>query len=290
MYYCTLDEAKHAMAANNSTQDSALLEKIRQVSRRVDLILAGRTPRPYFGPYIEQRKFGLDGTRVRSADGTFKLTRQGHTHSLLAFTAVTADGSDVTSVTEGYPQDISPITRLRLTNDCNWYDYISSSSPAYVAVTGSWGYHGDWSNAWLAYATLGANITASATALTIKEELSAADPWGITPLISPGALLRLGTEYLIATATTAQDAPALDQVTVRRAQLGSTAAAHNEDDVIYAFQVEEPVRREVARQAGLLESQRGNYQRANVGGVGIIEYPTDLLEALARVLEEYSYV
>lgn len=286
MYYCTLDEAKHAMAANNSTQDNPLLEKIRQASRRVDLLMGARSQRPYFGPTIEQRKFLLDGTRVRTADATFKLTRQGLTHPLLAFTAITADGSDVTTVVEGYPQDITPITRLRLTNDCNWYGYISSSSPAYVAVTGTWGYHTDWTNAWLAEESLAAAIlNATATSLTVAD-VDGANTYGITPRISPGALLKIDSEYLLVTATDT----ATNVVTVTRGVQGSTAAAHVISSTVSVFQVEEPIRRVVARQAGLLESQRGSYQRANVGGVGIIEYPTDLLDELARVLGEYSYV
>lgn len=288
MYYCTLDEAKHTMRASNTTEDNPLLEKIRQVSRRADRILTGRSTRPVFGPYIEQRQFRIDGRRVRSSDHTFLLRREGVVHPLLSFSAVTADGSTVTSVVEGYPQDISPIRRLRLTNDYNWYSYLTSATtPGYVAVTGIWGYHSDWANAWLSEDTIqdAGGINASVTTVTVADA-GGANTYGLTPRFSPGALLRAESEYLLVTAVDTGS----NELTVTRGVQGSTAAVHAQGVALEVFQVEEPIKRVVARQAGLLESQRGTYQRANVGGVGIIEYPTDLLDEMTRVLGEYAYV
>lgn len=285
MFYCTLADVKAELKADKSTEDDALMRHVRQVSRRVDRIMGGRPQRPAFGPYVEELDFLIDGYHVNTRRNTFKLP-----HPLLELTTATAGDTTVTSVIGGYPSGASPIRLLRISSSgLAWYDYITTyDDPTYLTINGIWGYHGDWSNAWLEVDALAAELGTSATTMTV-DDVDGDDAYGFPNRISRGTLVKFGDgdEYAEVTGT---DASA-DTATLKRAVNGTSApsAAYAADTAVYVFQVEEPVRRVVARQAALLYARRGAYQQKEFNGIGVVSYPNDLLGELKNTLSEYMY-
>lgn len=284
--YCSLTDAKDENKATGTTDDNYLLRAIRTVSRRIDREFAAK--RPVFAPVIETRKIRSDSTRVNSWDNTLRLDGP-----LLAVTTVSIGTTALTVGTnvEGYPDvNMPPFSHLRITkcDTYHWYynDCDDCRAPLFATITGTWGFHSDYTNAWQKVDDLAADITSSATSLTVAD-IDGADVYGITPRIAAGSLLKLDTEFIEVTATNIST----NVATVRRGVNGSTAAAHTTGADVYVWQVEDPIRRVTARQAGLLYARRGAFTTVEITGLGSeVRYPADLLPELRAVLQDYSYV
>lgn len=284
MFYCTLNEARAEINATVLTiTDDEVMARVRAVSRRIDRIMGGRSTRPYFGPYIETRTIPIDWTSINSRRNTLIIR---DAPPLLALTGATADGTDVISTAEGYPHGAKWFTQVRITSNGDpWYCYISSCDYPDATITGVWGYHSDYANAWrLSGQTLAADIAIGATTFTVAD-IDAEDSYGFAPVFSRGQLLRFGTgtDYAILTKTNEPN----NTGTMVRAVLGGTAAAQTTGTAIYVWDTEEPIRRITARQAGLLLTRRGAYENLNLADTGTIQYPPDLLRELADVLQDY---
>lgn len=285
MYYCTLEEAKTELSSYGNTPQNTVraddvMRAIRTVTRRINQIMVGRSEDHVFLPQIKTRKVPLSGSYLNSSLNTLRLD-----WPLLSPTTVLADGSAVTSVVSGYPQGETPYRQLRISSSGSWwYSYISTScgDPAYADITGVWGWHSDYANAWEdSGATLTANVDASATEITTSG-IDSDDLYGDPYRLSRGALIKIDDEFMLVIGTSKDSAKA----TLKRGVLGSTAAAHSSGDAIYVWQVEEPIRSATARQAGLMLARRGAYQTEQVDGI-TLGYPPDLLLELARVLTDY---
>lgn len=281
--YATVADCRVAMKADNTLADSELLRLLRVVSRRVDMEFQQQTP--LFVPYIETRKVMPSSRNVSARYNTLKLPG-----ILLSLTSVTAGSTSLTAGTEvvGFPDSsVPPWNKLRRASTTyDWWYYTPSDGSLYfVAVTGIWGLHYDYANAWLAVDTLAANINSSVTSLTVAD-VDGVDSLGYTSRISPGALLKIGSEYMEVTAINT----GTNVVTVRRAVNGSTAAAHVATDAVYRWQVDDALRWEVARQVGLMYSRRGAYTTVEIAATGTeVRYPHDLLMELRATLQGYAY-
>lgn len=284
MYYCTLNDVRNEMNATKATiKDDEVMRAIAQVSRRIDFEMSSRSNRPYFAPYIETRTIPINANSVNSRRNTLRL---GLGTPLLALTAVTADGTTVTSSAEGYPHGAWWYRQLRINSGgYAWYGYINSCDYPDATVSGVWGYHSDYANAWANSGyTLSANIAADATTFTVSN-IDGADPYGIEPVFSRGQLVRFGTgsDYGILTGTNENT----NIATMVRGVLGSTGAAQTSGAAIYLWQTEEPIRRVTARQAAFLLTRRGAYESATFDSLGTTQFPPDLLRELADVVRGY---
>jgi hypothetical protein len=280
--YCTLDDAKRELKAETALDDAKLRRFIQQVSARIDSTMNLPKKRPYFAPYIEQRTFPLTTDRISTAFNTFLLRMP-----ILDVTAVVKQTTALTSATELYTLDNEVATMLWLSNSAyDWYP-TQSTLKQQLYVTGIWGYHDDYDNAWESVDTVQdvGGINASVTSITVADA-DGADLDGFTPRFSPGHMLQIGTEWLDVTAVNTTT----NVLTVRRGVNGSTAAAHTNGAAIATFRVDERIRRVTARQAALLYTRMGAFQVETLDGVGIITYPQDLLTELLNVLTEFSYV
>lgn len=282
-WYCTLADAKDDLKAGvNTVEDAKLFQLIRQVSQRVDRMYQAR--RPLFLPYLESRLIRADGHHINSTDGTFQL--DGH---LLALTSVLLGTTNqiIGTNVEVWPSIPSPYQYLRLlSNSGSWYDQCLNGSltPLFVTINGIWGYHGDYANAWLLTTTLTADPT-SGTTLTVTD-IDGTDGYGRSPWISPGALLKVEDEFMLVTAVDT----GTNVATVKRGMNGTTGVAHAIGTGVYVWQVEDPVRRVVARQSGFLYARRGAYESSAITDVGVINYPSDLLAELRGVIQGYVYL
>ena len=280
--YATLADAKVETKATSTLDDNVLLSYIRTVSNRIDRLLYSN--RAFFAPVIETRQFMLTSDNVWSAVNAFRFS-----DNLLAATGVTVNGTDYVGSTEGYPIYPTPFNALRLTTTVSWYNIGCVSnwrSPVYVTIAGVWGYHSDYNNAWLDVDTITTvgGINASVTTFTVTD-VDGLNAYGLTPRLSAGALIRVDSEFMEVTATNITT----NTVTVRRGVNGSTAAIHAESATVAMFQVEDNIRRVVARQAAFLYARRGSYENASVTDMAVVSFPSDLLGELIGVMNSYAY-
>ena len=294
--YSTIDYTKSVMAAvsagatQTNLDNSRLRNNLRIVSRRLDSKLGAKSA--LFVPTIEARDYLVTADRVNSVLNTFDLWHP-YGGYLLSITSVTIGSTTLTVGTDvvAYPStSVPPFKYLRLRNGQTWYDYCSTNAydPLTLTVTGIWGVHRDYANAWAKVddITNAAGITASQTTFT-GADVDGADQYGITPRISAGNLVRVGTEYMDVTATDI----ATNTATVIRGVNGSTAAAHGLNDDVDVWQVEDPIRHIVARQTGLMYQRAGAYVTVEIQNLGgEIRFPADLLGEVYGVLQDMQFV
>lgn len=285
MTYCSLADAKLEIKAKDTVDDDHVKRYIKQASARIDAIMAPRIRRPIFEPYIEQRTFLLTPRVIDSISNSFTFRQP-----LLSIDSVLVGAQDVTSSVEAWPRGRMPIRAIRFTNQAHyWYEFCTSLEPVYVNITGSWGIHADYANAWPNYDTVQANPIAPGDVSFAVADADGDDPYGIAPRFSTGQLLRIGAGAEIM--RVAGTNTTTNIVTVARAQNGSPlpAVSYAAGSAVAVYQPEEQVRRVVARQAALLYARRGAFQVESLDGVGVITYPQDLLVELQQVLTEYQY-
>lgn len=282
--YATLEEAKIELKANLTTTGDTikLMNVLRAASSRIDLLMHSR--RPFFMPWIEQREFVVSPGAINSYENLFYFNG-----NLLALDAA-SHGS--TTLVIGTDADIwtplaSPAHALRLlTAGSNWYTYCTDTlQPSRLLITGTWGFHRDYANAWLAVDTLQAAIvTAGATTLTVAD-VDGLDPYNRTPRIGTGNLLRIDTEFMevvkVDTLT--------NIVTVRRAANGSTATAHNNGTGVDVWQVEEEIKYVTARFAAFLYARQGAFESVAINDLGATQFPSDLLGVVKGVVADFAY-
>lgn len=282
--YASLAEAKAELGAQvkYAGDDRRLYAYTRMVSRRIDLLMTGRSTWYYFAPTLASRQLLIDGSRVNSRNNTFLLDSP-----LLAYSALTAGGTAVYANSEGFPQGATPYTLLRMTaSGSAWYTYLCSTdgNPAYAVITGIWGYHSDYANAWLQVDTLAAQLTSGVDYMTVGN-VDGDDDYRLAPRFSAGNLLKIEDEYLLVTDTD----PATNKVYLKRPANGTTEATHAISTPIYRWETEEPIRRVAARQAAMLYARIGAFQSKSFDGVSEMTYPQDLLKELGATLQEYMY-
>lgn len=282
--YASLSEAKAELGAKATYagDDRRLYAYTRMVSRRIDQIMTGRSTRPYFGPYLEARQLLIDGSRVDNYHSTFLLDKP-----LLEYSALTAGGTSVFATSEGFPQGATPYNLLRMTaSGSPWYTYFCTSdgNPAYAVITGVWGYHSDYANAWLAVDTLSAQLTSGTDVMTVAN-VDGLDDYRLEPRFSAGMLLKIDSEYLLVTDVDVSQ----NKVYLKRPANGTTEATHSSGATVYRWETEEPIRRVAARQAAMLYARIGAFQSKSFDGVSEMTYPQDLLKELAVTLQEYMY-
>jgi hypothetical protein len=149
------------------------------------------------------------------------------TDDLLALTSVTnGDGSPIA------PEDMQVLagSRLALLNGAA-FNYDTTPVNA-IDVTGIWGWHDDWAQAWIASCDTVQNnpLSSSATTLTVADS-AGADANGQTPRFQVGQLLRIEAEYVRVTAVNT----ATHVLTIQRGANGTTAASHTQNTAIAVY-------------------------------------------------------
>lgn len=176
------------------------------------------------------------------------------------------DGVGLSLASVGRLPAAGPAGVLRLARGQTWPGDWRASG---VIVTGVWGWHPAWEQAWRASQdSTQAALTADAPALAVADA-GGADAAGETPRFQAGQLLRIEDEYLRVRAV---DAVA-GQLTVARGAQGTAAAAHPQGAAILIYQPPAEAAALALRWAAWL------YQEPDVAAVP----PGDLLAALASL-------
>jgi hypothetical protein len=275
--YCTVAQAKVELKADSTIQDAQVRGYIRTVSERIDSEM-GNPRRPFFAPYSEQRRFPISGDQIDSYNNTFLLRKP-----ILSVSAVLKDTTTLTSQASLFYWSNEVANMLQLTQGYTWYP--EEDPPNELYVTGVWGWHADYTNAWEAVDTLQANINASVTSLTVADA-DGADLDGFIPRFSPGNLIQIDSEWMDVNAVNTTT----NTLTVRRGVNGSTAAAHTSGKAVSTYHVDDRIQRITARQGALMIARQGAFQVETLDGVGVITYPQDLLPELRATLTRFAYV
>jgi len=152
------------------------------------------------------------------------------------------------------------------------------------AVTGTWGYHEDWSNAWQSSGDAIADATGiNATVTTVNvADGDGADIYGVTPRFKAGQTLKIGDEFMYLTAIST------NALTVVRGINGSTAAVHATAAAISVYRPMKDIEDATLAMAKWLWSRRESkaFARIIVPAPGVVDLPPgiplEMLMAIAR--------
>jgi hypothetical protein len=189
-----------------------------------------------------------------------------------------------------YPRGASPAYALQgLQSQSVWtpanyggYTFAWASLVSAIAVTGVWGYGGQWR---ASGDTVESNpLTNAATTFTVNDADGAGYD-GTTPRFSPGMVLQVESEWMDLTAVDITT----NTLTVVRGARGSTAAQHAQNTPISVWYPDANIQRAVTRQVAYLYHRRGVYQSYQVDTVGgfISQFPQDLSEETRGALHDY---
>jgi hypothetical protein len=281
--YCTLHEARRETRATNASagDDALLLTLIAQNSSRFAR-LAGLD----FEPRRETRVYAATPERVETTRRLFWLDRP-----LLDLVSVTRDDAALalgTGVAGWRESDDVPYAALRLVPQGETWYTADPDAPDTVRVTGVWGWRERYAErGWLATGDIVANVgglDAATTTLTVTDA-DGADAHGFIPRFSPGQLLRVGAEFLRVAAVNT----VTNTLTVLRGQRGTTASAHAQNALIEAWQVEDDVRRALARWTAHSYATRGVFETARISGLATVTTPPDMPAEVRAVAQSYAY-
>lgn len=280
--YCNFDEAARELKAvvtdDTETDAQVLKERIRFVSRRIDLEMSPEGD-PYFVPTIKTRTMPLTQSRVKDGGLSYQTT----------FPLLEATATSLKYRTQSTPYtDYVEVEGNRLYwsgRGAGWQElYNRHRTASYVVVSGVWGYHHDYANAWADGDITTEAINDNQTDIPV-EDIAILDPYMVGLRYSYGTLIRIEDEMMLVLGLDAST----NTLTVARGVNGSTAVAHLTDLPVEVFQVEDPIRRVTARQAALLYARRGAFESQTIDGFGVTTYPQDLLMELRTTLGRYQF-
>lgn len=257
-------------SAANTTDDAKMYEAIQQASARLD----AETGHVGFWPQIATRYMDATGNHVNDNGRVLHLP---HGWALLSITSLSDGGGTARVEGTDYnadPRGRTPVLKLRtLSTSALLWNYYSSDAQDAISITGNWGWHSDYTNAWVSTGDTVRNdpLSDSATSLTVSDA-SAADAYGRRPRFSPGQLLKVESEYLAVRAVDTNT----NTVTVLRGVQGSTAASHAQDTAISVYEVEPVIHRLCTRLAAFLYARRGAFEASKFDGVATVNWPDDM--------------
>lgn len=280
--YCTLAAVKTEIdvtGTSKTLEDAQLFTFILVVSKRIDALLQPNkklAQRPFFAPYIESRPLQIRAHKVNTPNMTIDLDMY-----LLALTTVLAGAQDVSSKIIAYIAGFPPFEKLQINTDTceDWYTLETSPTirrawPEPLTITGTWGWHDDWDNAFVATSIM---VTAGIDNAVTEFVVTAAE--GV--LFSPGNMILLDSEYMEVTGVST------DTLTVIRGVNGSTAAAHLVNAPVSILSIPEDIQRVTARQAAGLKARIGSFSVVQITQLGLVQYPQDLLLELENTIAGY---
>jgi len=236
--YATLDQyhaekaVQTALASLTSAQRMKILEALEEASRRIDTFCSR-----HFYPLIVARPYDYQNAReIRFSP-----------YDLLEATTVTTGGGDTEIESTDYDlltggsYGLYPKTRLLMHSDASASLDIGDRYEQANNVTGIWGYNENWDAAWLSSLDTVQDdpLTAAATTLTVSDA-DGLDAKGISPRFQVGQMLSIEDEYLYVAGVTAGTT---NELTVVRAENGSTAAAHVQDTAITVYQPQADIKK-----------------------------------------------
>lgn len=266
--YVTLDQVKEHIKITSSTDDEKLLDYIEWSSRLIETWKGRRydprvQKRVYDTPQANSSVFGVFDPALSEIQSKRVLRLDD---DLLELTELlNGDNVEITDyVLE--PANEYPKNRIRLRSSEVFVNSDDGPEQA-ISVTGVWGYHDRWNEAWTILDVLDAQLSASADEIIVSGA-------------EIGQLLRLDTEYVLVLdigATTA---------TVERGFNGSTATIHVSGTKVELYQPMSTIVQCCYRLVKWRYTQKDvdNFDRTFVMGAGVMTTPTSLPSDVVRIL------
>src|SRR3990172_410093 len=273
--YITYEELKEYLTSKpgETIKDDQLLQRfVSKCSRLFDEYTERR-----FYPRIETRYFdhpsdGLveaawptDSNLISAQVARVRNDELWLDDDLLSATTLTTNNGSVTITSSDYlllngdRYAPTPYNRVRLQPNGVTTHFQNTNTPYKAnALTGTWGFHTDYANAWEdSQDTVENNpLAIGDTSITVNDA-DGADKYALTPRFRIGQILRIGSEYLHVTGRNID----ANTLTVVRGVNGSTAAAHTQNTSIEIY-------RPMPALVGIMEMMATHFyrRRHSVGG------------------------
>lgn len=275
--YATLAEFKNYIVARSTTAehvsttdtvDDTVIEQLLKVASRY---LDSKTQRRFI-PHIETHYYD-----VPDSDSLDPRLLELDDDLLEVISVTNGDGTTIASTEYSLkPKNKTPYYGIRL-NDSSVYSWVSDDADTHdvIAVTGVWGYHNDYVNAWLLGSTLNEELDASETGI----DVTSGTPFAI------GDFIRFENElgYLSAVAT--------NTLTGTRGANGSTAATHTTAKSVYIWQPMEEVKTaclEIANNAYHRRFGQSLRSEETITAAGIVLSPREIPHMAKEFIKTYQ--
>jgi hypothetical protein len=282
--YCSFEDLKgYRGIKTTETDDDDLLKGFCTSASRVwQQLCRGRLFYPQSATYYFDHPFE-DVTRLRVREKDLLEVTTFTTNN----TSTSVSASDYFLMCGG-AYHLTPYDRIVMKSDGSQPNLLYSGTPQKAnAITGIWGYHENWANAWVDSGDTvqdGGGINSTVTTITVSDA-DGADIYAIKPRFKEQQLLKIGSEYAYVTAKNILN----NQLTVRRGVNGTTAASHDNATAIYVYAPMEDVFHQVRRLAKWFYEQKDNtsdIDRPIVTDAGVTLLPSalpkDVVEASIR--------
>ena len=276
--YGLMADLKLLISDYSGTDDDATMRSICEAASRY---LDAKTHR-WFYPLITTRYYD------HPADATRLLVDK----DLLEVSEFTTQNTEVEVTADQYflmcanSYNLTPYDRIVLKTDGSRTRLLFTGTMQKAdAVTGTWGYHEDWSNAWQSSNDSiqdASGINATVAAITVTDA-DGADIYGVTPRFKIGQTLKIEDEFLYLTAIST------NALTVIRGVNGSTAATHATATAIYVYRPMKDIEDAALAMAKWLWARRESqgFERIIVPAPGVIDLPAGLPVEMMMAIARY---
>uniref|UniRef100_A0A6M3J628 Uncharacterized protein n=1 Tax=viral metagenome TaxID=1070528 RepID=A0A6M3J628_9ZZZZ len=279
--YVLFEDLKRYLGIDSTeTDDDTLLSLLCEAASR---IWDGWTARRFY-PRSETRYYDhpeRDSSILLLDDDLLEVT------TLTTENTGTTIGSTDRLLRCGRSWNMMPYDRVELKSDGTTTTFSFSGTPQKAnALTGIWGYHEDWANAWVDSQDTTENdpLAAAGTSITVNDA-DGANLYGTTPRFKVGQLLKIESEYLYVSAKS----ETTNALTVVRGVNGTTAAAHDQNTAIYIYQPMHQIVQAVKRLAGYLYKQKDSqvFDVTAFPEAGVMEIPQGLPRDVKLLIPMY---
>lgn len=271
------DQSFNSNTYSTATADTRrVVDYLRRVTKRVEKITGYRFVPETKTYYINER--GLYDRRMFTQ-------LELHDRPIVSIDSIVSGSTTVTSTEYRlYPYNTTPAFKIERLNDTYWTQELTDSDDR-IAITGTFVYRQDydrdgWVSSGDSVQDVG-GINASVTTVTVTDA-DGSDENGLTRF-SVGNVIRIDSEYMVILSI---DTGA-NTLTVKRGELGTTAAAHDNATVIDVWSVEPDIVRACQLIVAYNINNTGNFTQATIDGTFIttsLEIPDEAKE----LLYEYS--
>jgi len=265
--YKSFVTARGQTSSTDTTDDAVIELLLKSASSYID-DSTGR----FFYPRVQTRYY--DVPNPESVDPRLlKLDAD-----LLEVISVT-NGDGVTVPSTEYslrPRNDSPYSGIRLVDNSTYYWASDNAGDLHdvIAISGIWGFHNYYGNAWLLGSTLAEDLDTTETGTDVTS----------------GTAFAIGDIFKVDTELAYVSAKATNTLTNTRGENGSTAAAHSSGANVYIWQFMGTLKTavlETAMQAYKRRFGQSNSNTQTVTAAGIVLTPRDIPAIAAEFISTY---
>ena len=291
--YATIDELKTFLAGGLeegiAEDDDDLFKRFCIVASRAfdTWVTNGVSPKRRFYPTV--------ATKVYDHPSSETLLRLNN--DLLEATTLTTENTAITISSSDYVLKAStgdynrtPYSQVQLVEDGTTTTYsFNGSRYKSNALTGIWGYHDEWADAWEDSGDTvqdSPSINSTVTTVTVTDA-DGDDINGLTRRFKIQQLLKIEDEFIWVTDVNIND----NTLTVRRGMNGSTAATHLQNVAISIFRPMDEIRHAIETLATYLYQRRSSIgtesDRPLATMEGVLVMPSMIPEEVKSILRPY---